>query len=44
MEQNEKVFYNTHVAKPTPIKDDNPQEPQKRPELTNQSNSAIESW
>ena len=44
MEQNEKIFWETHVAKPTPPRDDYQAEPKKIPEPTNQINAATDSW
>ena len=44
MEQNEKIFWETHVAKPTPPRDVTPAEPKKIPEPINQINAATDSW
>ena len=44
MEQNEKIFWETHVAKPTPPRDVTPAEPKKIPESPKQTNAATDSW
>ena len=44
MEQNEKLFYNTYVAKPSPTKDDNHTDTQKILERTNQDIAQIDTW